>query len=339
MPTRIDQEQVSGLTGSISGLESTDISIDTRIDYEDSINDSVDVSLDQRIDYEDSINDSVDVSLDQRIDYEDSINDAVDASLQSQITSLSSSLGTSGTSGTNGANGTSGVDGTSGIDGTSGSNGTSGNSGTSGTNGANGTSGTSGTNGANGTSGVDGTSGVSGASGTSGLTGTSGATGATGPAGPSFETIQSVTDGTIVNGPTSETISKTASIPAGTYATGDIIDLVFRVKKTTNFSNVNIRAYIGTSATTTSGSNQIATGNLSLNDKFCQISRLIAVVNDTTNSELFDRNFTLNDDMTNSTSYNNLSIDWTVQNYLLITLQNNSFNESSVASMYRIFKT
>ena len=63
MPTKLDQDQVSGLSEDLGSLSTADSSLDTKISVEDSINDSVDQSLDSRISKEDSINDSVDVSL------------------------------------------------------------------------------------------------------------------------------------------------------------------------------------------------------------------------------------------------------------------------------------
>lgn len=63
MPTKLDKDQVSGLSEDLGSLSTADSSLDTKISVEDSINDSVDQSLDSRISYEDSINDSVDVSL------------------------------------------------------------------------------------------------------------------------------------------------------------------------------------------------------------------------------------------------------------------------------------
>lgn len=177
-----------------------------------------------------------------------------------------------------------------------------------------------------------------------GSTGPAGATGATGPAGAtgsagSISTIQSVTNGTTVTGTLVETISMTASIPDSTYATGDIVDLVFRVIKDTSFSNVTVKAYIGTSASSTSGAIQIAQLNMTSGDKWLGVSRILAIKNETTDTEVFDTTFNLPDDRATGNNYSNLSIDWTTQNYLLITIQNNSVNDAPRGSMYRIFKT
>jgi hypothetical protein len=68
MPTQLDPEQISGLTSSISDLETADSQLDSRITLEDSINDAVDASLAARISLEDSINDQVDVTLQEQID-------------------------------------------------------------------------------------------------------------------------------------------------------------------------------------------------------------------------------------------------------------------------------
>jgi hypothetical protein len=50
MPTKLNQDQVSGLTEELSSLDSIDESLESKISTEDSINDEVDVDLQGQID-------------------------------------------------------------------------------------------------------------------------------------------------------------------------------------------------------------------------------------------------------------------------------------------------
>lgn len=50
MPTKLDQNQVSGLSEELNSLDSIDESLETKISTEDSINDQVDVDLQGQID-------------------------------------------------------------------------------------------------------------------------------------------------------------------------------------------------------------------------------------------------------------------------------------------------
>lgn len=50
MPTRLDQDQISGLSEELNSLDSIDESLETKIFTEDSINDQVDVTLQGQID-------------------------------------------------------------------------------------------------------------------------------------------------------------------------------------------------------------------------------------------------------------------------------------------------
>lgn len=50
MPTKLDQDQVSGLSDELSSLDSMDELLENKISIEDSINDQVDVTLQEQID-------------------------------------------------------------------------------------------------------------------------------------------------------------------------------------------------------------------------------------------------------------------------------------------------
>ncbi len=236
MPTQLDPEQISGLTSSISNLETADSDLDFRITLED------------------SINDAVDASLAARISLEDSINDEVDASLASQVSALQQLILSSG-------------------------------------------------------------------------------------GGSGLNAIQDIYDGTIVTETMSETISKTMPIPSNTFAEGNIIDLVVRVKKNTTTAPVMVSAYISQSQTLYGQSDRVFQANMGSFERFIQISRLLTIRINSFETELFDPLFPSTTDMTTTSKTGKLQIDWQSDNYLIVTVQNNSMTEESVVSLCRIFST
>lgn len=50
MPTKLNQDQIDGLSGELSSLDSIDVSLETKLSTEDSLNDRIDVSLQEQID-------------------------------------------------------------------------------------------------------------------------------------------------------------------------------------------------------------------------------------------------------------------------------------------------
>jgi len=50
MPTKLNQDQIDGLSEELNSLDSIDVSLETKLSSEDSLNDQVDVSLQEQID-------------------------------------------------------------------------------------------------------------------------------------------------------------------------------------------------------------------------------------------------------------------------------------------------
>ena len=150
--------------------------------------------------------------------------------------------------------------------------------------------------------------------------------------------MQSTTDSSVVNGTTSETICVDVSIPADTYSVGDIVELLFRFKKTTTDSFSTIRVYVNTSVSLT-GATQIATAFAFRFDYYSQVRRHL-IIKASDDTELINNGADGNDDTIQwQDTPSNLDIDWSVQQYLLITIQNDASSESSRISFYRLLST
>jgi len=148
--------------------------------------------------------------------------------------------------------------------------------------------------------------------------------------------LQNTTDGTIVTGSTSNTLTKSILIPANTVGVGDVIYIKSRARKTGTAGTLVVRMYVNTSAAI--GGSLIATSatNAATNVYF-QYTRTLAVKT-TTNTETMAGNLNVNADdnvaVTTAVSANN--IDWTQNQYLVIAHANSSISDGSVNSFGHI---
>jgi len=114
--------------------------------------------------------------------------------------------------------------------------------------------------------------------------------------------------------------------------------LLFRFKKTTNNSFSSIRVYVNTSVSLT-GATQIATAIAFQFDYYSQVRRYL-IIKASDDTELINDSYDENDDIVQwQDTPSNLDIDWSVQQYLLITIQNNASSESARISFYRLLST
>jgi len=142
-----------------------------------------------------------------------------------------------------------------------------------------------------------------------------------------------VSDGTGVTGTTLNTLTQSILIPANSVEVGDIITVRARVRKTGVAGLLTIRSYINTSAAI-GGSNMSITSasNTSL---YAQFSRNFAVKT-TTNTEAFPIGSQYIDDAQTGTIVVNANIDWTVDQYLVIAIQNSSALDTTRGSFIHV---
>lgn len=233
-----------------------------------------------------------------------------------------------GEGGGGGGTGTSGTSGTSGL---------TGSSGTSGTSGTNGSSGTSGRNGFNGLNGSMGTSGTSGANGSTGLAGTSGTSGTNGSSGISGIAINDTTPSNLHTGNLTESIVDTIFVPANTISDNQ----VFLLNARTNgikpvAANTTYKFYINSSVVI-GGTNLVTTGiivggptTVASIFKYLYINKADGTGNGTAYLNVTQSNETLSP--ATPAQYLTASIDWTQDQYIVITAQlANASNSAGVA--------
>jgi acyl-CoA hydrolase len=175
-------------------------------------------------------------------------------------------------------------------------------------------------------------------------TGTSGAATLTGATlnipqysgGSGGSVLKSTTDGASITG-TTLTISSSQLVTASTYSVGDIIRITSRARKVGNTNNaVTIRVYVNSTNSLTAA---LLVATLSITGATLPILRHLAIKS-ATNSEVNSSTTSLTNDVTtgSSAAVSNLNIDWTVNQYMIFTLQNAVGTDTSVISFYLIEK-
>jgi hypothetical protein len=142
-------------------------------------------------------------------------------------------------------------------------------------------------------------------------------------------------DGTAITATTVSTKTTSILIPANTIAVGDVLNLRIRARKTGTAGTQIIRAYfntadaIGGSLIATSATNAATT-------LMAQIGRTLAVKSGT-NTESFPSATGANlDDGATGTAVTASNIDWTVNQYLVIAVQNSNNADTSRSSFVHL---
>lgn len=148
-----------------------------------------------------------------------------------------------------------------------------------------------------------------------------------------IKNLINITDGTGVTGTTANTLTQSILIPANCVSVGDIITVRARVRKTGVAGLLSIRSYINTSPSI-GGSNMSIT-SVSNTSLFAQFSRNFAVKT-TTNTEAFPIGSQYVDDAQTGTVVVNANIDWTVDQYLIIAVQNTSAADTTRGSFIHV---
>jgi len=142
-----------------------------------------------------------------------------------------------------------------------------------------------------------------------------------------------VSDGTGVTGTTANTLTSSVLIPANTVSVGDVIEVRARVRKTGTAGLFTVRGYFNTSAAI-GGSNVsiVSNSNTSL---FSQFKRSLPVKS-STNTESWPIGSTFSDDSQTGTVVVSSNIDWTVDQYFIIAVQNTSTLDTTRGSFIHV---
>jgi hypothetical protein len=141
------------------------------------------------------------------------------------------------------------------------------------------------------------------------------------------------TDGTAVTGTTANTYTDSVLIPANSVAVGDVITFRNRVRKTGTAGLLSVRAYVNTSATI--GGANVAISSNATTTRVSQMIRTLAVKS-STNTESFPISGIFTDDTQTGTVVVSSNIDWTIDQYLVISVQNTSAADSTISSFIHV---
>jgi hypothetical protein len=144
---------------------------------------------------------------------------------------------------------------------------------------------------------------------------------------------KSTTDSAGLTGATNQ-IAFSQLIVGNTFTVGDIIKVLFRTRKTGTTNGVNLRLYINTTSSLT-GATALA---LFTATQYGQLERNLAIKT-ATNTETF--NTTVSTAADNATAINAASstnINWTVDQYIIFAIQQNTAGDTTNGSIYLIEK-
>jgi hypothetical protein len=141
-----------------------------------------------------------------------------------------------------------------------------------------------------------------------------------------------------VNNSTSNTILQSIFIPANTFKNGDLIETTYRGRKLGANGTCPFRLYSNT-ALNLSGALVISTTNFNpANTLYNSVIRSLIIIEATGNTETFNNTTLANTDFVNSTAaVTNLTMDWTVDQYVFTAAQPASLLDT-VTSSYLILK-
>lgn len=132
---------------------------------------------------------------------------------------------------------------------------------------------------------------------------------------------KTTTDGTNVTGTTTETLSNSLLIPAGTFTTGDIIRITLFNEFTGSAGSRISRCYVNTSASL-SGATLIATAPTSTTTTRSLGMDAIMTIKGTSNTRIKNVTSTSLTSSTATTSApNSLNIDWSINQYIIFPIQ------------------
>lgn len=124
----------------------------------------------------------------------------------------------------------------------------------------------------------------------------------------------------VVTGTTAQTIAQSILIPANTFVTGDVIEIAWRLTKTTSTATVGSRLNVNTSLSMT-GALQITTQSLVTTTLFAQLNRTANIISSTNTSVFSNSTASSSDVVINANAATSLNIDWTVNQYIFTMIQ------------------
>lgn len=150
--------------------------------------------------------------------------------------------------------------------------------------------------------------------------------------------FKSTTDSSAVTGTTAQTLLTSGLIPAGTLTTGDVIELNARIIKTGTAGTTTTRIYVNTSSTLV-GATQLGVVTNAASLIFIAPIRCF-LIKSSTNTEGILSSLSVNGDSGGAiaAARTSTNIDWTVDQYIIISIQNSSAADSTLCSWFQLDK-
>lgn len=145
----------------------------------------------------------------------------------------------------------------------------------------------------------------------------------------------SATDGTIVTGTTVDTLSRSLLIPANTFTSNGMLEVLCRMTKTGVFAGTTVRVYKNTSNTLT-GATQIGLlgSPFSSTILWCQAIKTFRINSNTLTGQALNV-ASLNDYASSGTALLSTTFTTNVDNYIIFSIQLSSASDSANISMAR----
>jgi hypothetical protein len=146
----------------------------------------------------------------------------------------------------------------------------------------------------------------------------------------------SYVDGTAITGTTTETLSRSLLIPANTFSSNGMLEILTRMTKTGTASTSNIRIYKNTSNTLTGATLIAANTTITGTNLFSQMIRTFRI-----NSNILTGYTTASSltDYASTSSLLSTTFTTNVDNYIIISIQLGNAADSANISMARAIKS
>jgi hypothetical protein len=145
------------------------------------------------------------------------------------------------------------------------------------------------------------------------------------------------TDGTAVTGTTTETLSRSLLIPANTFSSNGMLEVICRMTKTGTASTSNIRIYKNTSNTLTGATLIAANTTITGTNVFSQMIRTFRINSNTLSGFQFSTTALIDFSSTSATSSTTFTTN--VDNYIIFSIQLGNAADSANISMARAIKS
>lgn len=149
---------------------------------------------------------------------------------------------------------------------------------------------------------------------------------------PVFKTT---TDSPPITGTTANTLATQSLIPANSFVADEIVEIKARCRKTGTAGALTQRCYVNT-ANSLSGATLIGTITTTATSITCQGIRQM-VIKTSTSTEMYPSTLgAAADDVSVNSAATTITNNWTVDQFILFSIQNVSATDSTVYSFYKI---